>query len=208
MVGVISYNAGNVGSMLKMIEYVGGTCMLVESRDDFSKCDRLILPGVGHFNYGMRSLKSTGFLDELNADVIVRKKPIMGVCLGAQLFTKRSDEGEEPGLGWLDADTVKFDLDNKSLKIPHMGWNTITKQAEHPLLEGLDDSSHFYFVHKYYMKPSNNSLQLTSTTYEKPFSSALYDENIVGVQFHPEKSLKYGITLMSNFLNWRGDDKN
>jgi len=148
-------------------------------------------------------LRNSGLLDELNYQVKDLKKPIMGVCLGAQLFTNNSEEGKEAGLGWLDAETIKFALDKETYRLPHMGWNYLTVKADHPLLEGLKDHSRFYFVHNYYLKPSTEKLVLTSSLYGHEFASGLCRDNIVGFQFHPEKSHKFGMKIISNFLKWR-----
>lgn len=202
MVGIIDYGAGNIGSITNMINYLGGESKLVAIEDDLLDCEKYILPGVGSFDHGMSSLKDSGLIPAIEEQIFNKGKKIMGICLGAQLFTKGSEEGKLDGLGWLDAQTKKFVFENKAIKIPHMGWNTINIVKDHPLLQGLDESSRFYFVHSYYIEAINPEQELTSSSYGHEFSSSLSKSNIAGFQFHPEKSHKFGLRLMSNFLNW------
>ena len=201
-VGIIDYGAGNIGSVLNLVRKVGGTPQLVKGPEQLAEVDKLVLPGVGSFDNGMTMLKASGLIPEMQNKVLIEKIPILGICLGAQLFTRGSEEGELPGLGWIKADTVKFNFSDNKLKIPHMGWNYVNIEHEHPILSGMYPNPKFYFVHKYYMKPENEDSILTSTVYGTRFTSGIFKQNIIGFQFHPEKSHKYGMKIMENFLRF------
>lgn len=202
MVGIIDYKVGNLGSIANMIKYVGGESIIVDTIDKFEGCDRLILPGVGAFDAGMKSFNESGLKEEVFRLVKEEKIPLLGICLGAQLLTNSSEEGELSGLCLIDAETKKFEFENKRILLPHMGWNKIEKKQDHPLLNGLTNDSRFYFVHNFYLKPKFEENILTITNYSFLFSSGIVKDNVAGVQFHPEKSHKFGKTLMENFLNW------
>jgi glutamine amidotransferase len=199
-VGIIDYGAGNIGSVLNLVRKVGGTPHLVKEPEQLITVEKLILPGVGSFDNGMTMLNASGMIPALQNKVLIENIPILGICLGAQLFTRRSEEGVLPGLGWIKADTVKFCFSDSSLKIPHMGWNYINIVHDHPIFSGMYPDPKFYFVHKYYMKPDNEDSILTSTVYGSRFTSGIYQNNIIGFQFHPEKSHKYGMKIIENFL--------
>jgi glutamine amidotransferase len=169
---------------------------------DIEQADKLILPGVGAFDAGMQNLEMRGLLPVLNRRVLEEKVPILGLCLGMQLFSRGSEEGQLPGLGWIDANTVKFNFDNGKthLKIPHMGWNSSRVLRPSPLwLEPPKEDPWFYFVHSYYVKCNQERNILATTTYGEDFTSMVIQDNIVGTQFHPEKSHRYGMELMKNF---------
>lgn len=166
------------------------------------RADKLILPGVGAFDNGMKNLEERGLIPLLSAKVLGDKTPILGLCLGMQLFTKRSEEGQLPGLGWLEAKTVrfKFDQERAHLKIPHMGWNTIKICQSHPIFSDLHDKPRFYFVHSYHVICEGADTVLAQTNYGYTFTSVVIRDNILGVQFHPEKSHKFGMKLFRNFV--------
>jgi glutamine amidotransferase len=203
MITIINYNAGNIKSIQNMLKRIGAKSCISSNVEEIEQAERLILPGVGHFDYGMRNLKQSGLIDVLNKKVVVDKTPLLGICLGAQLLGNGSEEGEEKGLGWINMDVVKFDKAKMpdNLKIPHMSWNEILIKKSSKLLEGLNDESRFYFVHSYHMMCNNEKDILTNTNYGYEFSSAVEKENIFGVQFHPEKSHKFGMKLLENFVN-------
>ena len=201
MIVIIDYGMGNLGSIANMLKKVGAKAVVSSDAAVIERADKLVLPGVGAFDNGMKNLAERGMIPLLNAKVLQDKTPILGLCLGMQLFTRRSEEGELPGLGWLDAETVrfKFDATHNHLKIPHMGWNTLQICRSHPLFTDLDVENRFYFVHSYYVDCADAPMVLARTHYGYDFASAVAKENIVGVQFHPEKSHKFGMKLLRNF---------
>lgn len=198
---IINLNLGNIGSIYNMLKKIGITPKISSHSRDIEAADKLIIPGVGSFDSGVESLETTGLSAILHEKVITQKTPLLGICLGMQLLTKSSEEGRLPGLGWIDGTTVRFNFNSpqKTLKIPHMGWNTINVTRKNPLFEGLEDNSRFYFVHSYHVQ-SPEEYSLTKTHHGYDFLSAINKNNIWGVQFHPEKSHKFGMTLLKNFV--------
>jgi len=163
---------------------------------------KIILPGVGAFDTGMKNLESLQLTEVLKKKVLQDKIPVLGICLGMQLLSEGSEEGVLPGLGFISARTIKFRFNNTDeYKIPHMGWNFINQKKESRLLTGMYTDPRFYFVHSYYFKANNVSDILATTEYETLFTSAVERENILGVQFHPEKSHKFGMKLLKNFVD-------
>ena len=156
---------------------------------------------MGHFDYGIKQLNQSGLRQKLEEKVFEDKIPILGICLGAQLLTKRSDEGKEDGLGWIDGETVAFERDRLSsnLRVPHMGWADVRPQGQHPLFDGLEENSRFYFVHSFHMRVEHVSTELVTANHGYDFCAGVQKDNILGVQFHPEKSHRYGMTLLKNF---------
>jgi glutamine amidotransferase len=203
MVTIIDYKVGNIGSIQNMIKRIG-TDAIVSSREvDIKNAEKLILPGVGSFDYGMTQLSNSGLIDVLNQKVLIEKTPILGICLGAQMFTNGSEEGSLKGLSWIDAETKKFKFsDNQKIKVPHMGWNEVVLKKESLLFKDMYLNPRFYFVHSYYLKANTSDDVLTETNYGFDFVSALEKENIVGVQFHPEKSHKFGMKILNNFISY------
>ncbi|MDP3947254.1 MAG: imidazole glycerol phosphate synthase subunit HisH [bacterium] len=201
MIAIIDYQTGNIGSILNMLKKIGAEASVVSDAKGITEADKLILPGVGAFDTGMRNLEQLNLVPLLNAEVKNRKKPILGICLGMQLLAKKSEEGVLDGLAWLDAKVIKFAFgeEHRNLKIPHMGWNTIVPKRESPLLAGLDSSARFYFVHSYHLKCGEPDDVAATTMYGYEFPSVVQRENIYGVEFHPEKSHKFGIRLLKNF---------
>lgn len=198
MITIIDYGMGNLGSIANMIKKVGHKSIITSNLEEIKKAEKLILPGVGSFDNGMKNLKELGMIEVLNQKVLVEKTPILGICLGMQLMTKSSEEGTAPGLEWIDAQTKKFLSD--SLKIPHMGWNVIKQQRESKLFAELISEKRYYFVHSYYVESNQKEDILTTTNYIKNFVSSFEKDNILGVQFHPEKSHKFGMSLIKNFM--------
>jgi glutamine amidotransferase len=203
MVTIIDYKTGNIGSIQNMLKKVGAESIITSQKDEIANATKLILPGVGAFDTGMRNLKDLDLIDIINRKVLVDKVPVLGICLGLQLMSNKSEEGILPGLGWINAETLRFRFNNTSeYKIPHMGWNFISIKKESRLLEGMFPDSRFYFVHSYYLSVFDRDDILASTCYESEFSSAIEKGNISGVQFHPEKSHKFGMKLLKNFVDF------
>jgi glutamine amidotransferase len=205
MIVVVDYGMGNLGSILNMLKKVGAPAAKVSSDPkDIELADKLILPGVGAFDTGMQHLRDTGLIGLLNEKVLKAKTPTLGVCLGMQLLTKVSEEGELPGLGWLDAETIRFRFDQKKtgLKIPHMGWNTVKIQREGTLFKDMLAKPRFYFVHSFHVVAHNPEDVLATTEYGYDFASVLQHSNIMAAQFHPEKSHKFGMKLYRNFVEY------
>lgn len=201
MIVIIDYGMGNVGSILNMFKKIGQPAMISSDKAEIEKGDKLVLPGVGAFDSGMTNLNERGFVPLLNEMVLNRNIPILGICLGMQLFTKSSEEGKLSGLGWVNAKTVKFKFEgqNAQLKVPHMGWNLIKPIQTSCLFKEIDPKPRFYFVHSYHVKCADKTNILTKTIYGHEFTSSFVKNNIAGVQFHPEKSHKYGMRFLKYY---------
>ncbi len=201
MIAVVDYKMGNPGSIINMLKRVGGEAELTDDPEMIARADRLILPGVGAFDAGMANLAQHGLLPALNRFALEERRPVLGICLGMQLMGRRSQEGSLRGLGWLDADTVRFGFDQAAtgLKIPHMGWNSVRAVGEGGLFRGLEEEAFFYFVHSYHLVCDREEEVSGWTSHGYPFPAAVRRENVMGVQFHPEKSHRYGLTLLANF---------
>jgi glutamine amidotransferase len=202
MVTIIDYGAGNIKSIMNMLKRIGEDCIITNDYKMILNAEKIILPGVGHFNYGMKKLKEYNLVNALNEVVINKKKPILGICLGAQLMCKFSAEGNIYGLNWFDVNVQKFERDKlmSKYKIPHMGWNHITDPKYSALYSNMGFEKRFYFVHSFHFVTEDQSIVLSTTTYGYDFVSALHHQNIYAVQFHPEKSHRYGLKLMENFI--------
>ena len=204
MIGVINYGMGNVGSVVKALDYLGIDNILGETPEDFVNVEKIILPGVGAFRDVMNNLISRGWVDFLNEKVIKEGIPYLGICLGLQLIFEESEEfGITKGFGWFKGNVKGFSLP-KEYKIPHMGWNQLWIKQEHPLFSDLEDGSYFYFVHSFFVNPDNDSDVIGKTDYGIEFSSAVAKDNIVATQFHPEKSGRLGLKVLENFNRWSG----
>jgi len=202
LIVIIDYKMGNLGSILNMLKKIGVQSIVSSLPEDILQADKLILPGVGAFDNGMANLKESSLLSVLNEKVLAKKTPILGICLGMQLLTRRSAEGRLEGLGWVEADTVRFRFgkEESTLKIPHMGWNTVMFKTGSVLSSELEDEARFYFVHSFHVVCDREENVAGKTFYGYEFSSAIQNGNIIGVQFHPEKSHKYGLRLLKNFV--------
>jgi imidazole glycerol-phosphate synthase subunit HisH len=202
MIVIINYGMGNLGSVLNMFKKIGVHDVQISSElAEIEKADKLILPGVGAFDSGMKNLAERGLIDLLNHKVLLQKTPVLGLCLGMQLFSNCSEEGRLPGLGWIEAETIRFKNEGgkETIKIPHMGWNTIKIEKPHPLFADLGEQPRFYFVHSYYVKCRSFADVFSMTNYSIDFASVVVKNNIMGVQFHPEKSHRFGMQLLKNF---------
>jgi glutamine amidotransferase len=202
MIGIINYGMGNLGSIYNMLKKIRAEAMISSDPSKLEQTSKLILPGVGAFDNGMRNLEQMGLVPFLNEMVLVKKTPILGICLGMQLFAKKSEEGDLPGLGWIDAEAVRFEpKDSKQkLLVPHMGWNLIEIAKEHKLFDEMFEEIRFYFVHSFYVQCNDPDDTLAKAYHGRYFSAAIAKENLIGVQFHPEKSHKFGMKLMKNFV--------
>jgi len=199
---IINYGMGNIGSVVKKIKKIGFEPFIATAGKDLQNADKIILPGVGHFGTGIGNLKKLELWDALNESVLIRKIPILGICLGMQLFADFSEEGDSQGLGWINGKVIRFRItDTKNFKIPHTGWNTINIKQNSMLFENVPVDSEFYFVHSYHFLSKNENEIISTTNYCYEFTSAVQKDNIFGVQFHPEKSHDSGERLLLNFLN-------
>lgn len=199
---IIDYGAGNLRSVEKKFNRLHSNVRISSDPHVIASAAKLVLPGVGHFASGVRKLKESGIWDALNKAVLINQTPILGICLGMQLMTRYSEEGGAEGLGWFDAEVVRFRVRNKlTYKVPHIGWNTVEPAKSSPLLTNVSDTAMFYFVHAYHVVCQNPQDVLTHTTYEASFASAIQKGNIYGAQFHPEKSHDPGEQLIQNFVN-------
>lgn len=198
MVAIIDYGVGNLKAIQNILSKVGGKSIITSDPDQIKNANRLILPGVGSFNYGIEQLHSRSLFHLLEEEVIVRKKVVLGLCLGAQLMTERSEEGNVKGLGWVPAKTVKFDLSYKQ-SVPHMGWADVKFCPSSKLGEGIDEAR-FYFAHSYHFSFNDQQFVNGFAFHGYEFPSSFEVNNIFGVQFHPEKSHTFGMKLFRNFL--------
>ena len=203
MVTIIDYGVGNIGSIANMLKKVNEDSVITSDIDRIKNAEKLVLCGIGAFDDGMTRLENMGIVDVLRQKVMQQKTPILGICLGMQLFTKGSEEGNKPGLGFVDANTKRFRFDGaKQLKVPHMGWNYVKSSKPSPLLTEMYEEPRFYFVHSYYVELDQPENELLKCDYGQPFTAAFERENVIGVQFHPEKSHKYGMKLFENFVKY------
>jgi glutamine amidotransferase len=199
---IVDYGMGNLHSVYNAFKRLNIPVVVSGDPKTIMDADKLILPGVGHFKKGMENLRASSIKEALDKKVMEEKVPILGICLGMQLFSKHSEEGNEPGLGWIDANTVRFNFTNSAsvLKIPHMGWNNITIVHNYPIMDGVNLDDKYYFVHSYHVKCNDINDVLCTTQYGIEFTSAVQKANIIGMQFHPEKSHKAGLKILQNFI--------
>ena len=201
MIVVVNYGMGNLHSVLKKLQQCGADAVVSDDIPVIRNASKIILPGVGHFSMAMENLNKLHLTDVLSECALEKKTPLLGICLGMQLMAAKSEEGNTSGLGWFDAEVVRFNIsDTLKYKIPHTGWNQISIEKESPLMKNIESLSSFYFVHSYHWKTEIKSDILTTTEYEYPFVSAVEKDNVFGVQFHPEKSHDVGELLFRNFL--------
>jgi glutamine amidotransferase len=198
-IAIIDYGMGNLHSIAKALKRVGGNIISSSDPRKLENAKKFVLPGVGYFKRGMENLNKLGLISFLNKKIIKEKSPILGICLGMQLLTNFSEEGNVKGLRWFNAKTIKFNLE-KNFKIPHMGWNNIKITKKNPLLEGIDKEELFYFVHSFHVNCKEKKDILSTTKYGEEFVSSINKKNIFGVQFHPEKSHHSGLKILRNFL--------
>jgi glutamine amidotransferase len=203
MIGILNYGMGNLGSIRNMLARLSRRAEIIQTVAELDACERLILPGVGAFDTGMRNLEQSGFRDALEA--FARSgKPILGICLGMQLLASKSDEGHLPGLGWINAEVRRItrpaeNQEFQQLKIPHMGWNIATAKIDSRLFRDLPPDPRFYFVHSYHVVCASDHDVSATIQYGSTLTAAIESKNIFGVQFHPEKSHKFGMKVLENF---------
>jgi len=198
MITIVDYGMGNLGSILNMFKRIGAAAEITSDLERIDRASKLLLPGVGAFDGAMKRINSTGLRAILDRKALQERVPILGICLGMQLLTRGSEEGVEQGLGWIEADTLRFPA-LPGLKVPHMGWNVVTPARRHALIEGLPAESRFYFVHSYYVKLAREEDRLLRADYGLGFDAAIARDNIHGAQFHAEKSHRFGMRLLGNF---------
>lgn len=200
VVSIVSYGVGNISSIANMFRHVGVSAEVVANAEQIRMANRLVLPGVGAFDHGMNCLRASGLADALGEAVLERKVPILGICLGMQLMCRTSEEGQLPGLGWIDAQVRRFRFAAATgLKVPHMGWNTVALRRKDSLIPPDEPRQRFYFVHSYHVQCGNAEDIVAVTKYGHEFVSAFGYQNVYGVQFHPEKSHRYGMAVMRRF---------
>jgi imidazole glycerol-phosphate synthase subunit HisH len=213
-VAIIDYGSGNLHSAAKAFERAAResgykqAIVVTNDPDEVAKAERVVLPGVGAFADCKRGLEAIpGMIDSLNENIAKKGKPFFGICVGMQLMAERGREHQvTPGLGWIAGEVDRIAPSDASLKIPHMGWNTLSMQKAHPLLEDIplgSDGLHAYFVHSYQLRPTQPRDLVAQTEYGGPITAVVGRDNMVGTQFHPEKSQKLGLALIANFLRWR-----
>ena len=200
---IIDYNAGNIRSVQRACSEIGAKASVTCDPAEIDEAGRIIFPGVGAAPSAMASVKETG-VDAALTRAFEKGVPILGICIGAQIILDRSEEGDQICLGLIQGTTRRFNLTDKSLKIPHMGWNEVKPVRPHPLLNGIEPGDEFYFVHSYFPQPNNNEYVYAVTDYGIDFCSALGYRNLFATQFHPEKSGNLGLKLLERFTSWDG----
>lgn len=203
MITLVNYGLGNIQAFANIYRRLNIPVEVASTADELARAEKIILPGVGAFDWAMSRLNASGMRERLDELVMVRKCPVLGVCVGMQMMARRSEEGVLEGLQWIDGVVKKFDeaTFTQLTHLPHMGWNDVVPRITHPLFKGMENSPRFYFLHSYYylpLKPDDNDV-LAVTDYNGPFVSAVLSENILGTQFHPEKSHQWGVLLLKNF---------
>lgn len=201
MIGIIDYGVGNVLAFANMYKRMNVPNQVVSAGDDLADVNRIILPGVGSFDFAMTRLNESGLRDKLDEAVLAHNKPVLGVCVGMQMLAESSDEGELPGLNWISGKVRRFcqETGSTTINLPHMGWNNLSVRKDSALLRGLEEDAWFYYLHSYYFDCSDETDEIASCEYGGRFSSVVNHDNIYGVQFHPEKSHQFGARLLRNF---------
>jgi glutamine amidotransferase len=199
MITIVDYGLGNLGSIQNMLKRIGAATTVTVDLQIINDATKIILPGVGSFDTAMTNINKSGLREVLDRKALIDRVPILGICLGMQLLTRSSEEGELAGLGWIPATTNRFP-DAIGVKVPHMGWNLVHRSAPSKMTEGFEEETRFYFVHSYYVKVEDEAHSMLKTEYGVKFDSAIQNGNIYGVQFHPEKSHRFGMRLLANFV--------
>jgi imidazole glycerol-phosphate synthase subunit HisH len=200
MIAILNYGVGNIMSIANILKKKGIPAVLTQDVQVINAAERIILPGVGSFDHCIQQLRNAPFYEYLHQWVFEDKKPVLGICVGMQMLFNSSEEGIEPGLGWINGQVVRLDASIPDIKIPHMGWNQVASTHQSVLFEHLEHPK-YYFVHSYYAQPTDESDVAGTAEYGTRFTVAVRRDNIYGVQFHPEKSHRYGMQLLTNFAN-------
>jgi glutamine amidotransferase len=201
LITIVDYGMGNLHSVCHQLTRMGANTQVTSKAEDVARAEKLILPGVGHFGRAMQNIRELNLLGALHEATQVKRVPLLGICLGMQLMAKRSEEGEVEGLGWIDADVVRFRVSDRiRYKVPHVGWNTLVRRREHPLLQDVAFDAEFYFVHSYHLACRDASIVVAETKYSETFPSVVAAGNLLGVQLHPEKSYDAGLALLRSFV--------
>ena len=203
MITIVDYNAGNIKSVQRACNEIGVQSQITQDPEVVLDSERVIFPGVGAAASAMETLTKTG-LDDALRKAVAKKIPVLGICIGAQIILEKSEESDVKCLGIIPGATVRFNLNDPSLKIPHMGWNGVKIVQQHPLLDGIDEGDEFYFVHSYFPQPADPKYVYAVAEYEKEFCCALGIDNLFATQFHPEKSGRFGLSLLERFSKWDG----
>jgi glutamine amidotransferase len=203
MISIVDYGLGNLKAFANIYKRLNIDTEFVRTPEQLNSAEKIILPGVGAFDHAMSELINSGMREKLDELVLKKKVPVLGICVGMQMLGKRSDEGNLEGLGWIDADIIKFDtnLIKQKPQLPHMGWNDVHPIVGNPLFQELETNTIFYFLHSYYFSCKNPQDSIAKSYYGLEFTCSVNHNNIYGVQFHPEKSHQYGIQLLKNFAN-------
>jgi len=203
MIVIIDYGLGNIRAFENVYKQLNVPIRIATTASDISDATKIILPGVGAFDYAIEQLDKSGMRSALDEKVLQQRVPVLGICVGMQIMAKSSEEGSLSGLGWIDAVVKKFDASKikQATQLPHMGWNDVQHESDSRLFKDLEKESRFYFLHSYYFHAFKAENILAITDYGGEFTSAVNTDNIYGVQFHPEKSHHYGIQLLKNFAN-------
>ena len=199
MISILNYGMGNIASIQNMFKKVGVSCRVISTAVEVNEARALVIPGVGKFDHAIQQIESMGLRGALDEAALSRKIPILGICLGMQLMTRGSEEGQLPGLGWIKADTRLIDGASHGLRVPHMGWDLVSIQKPSPYFDDSFAEQRFYFVHSYAVHCDELSDILTTTHYAGEFVSAFSGGNLLGVQFHPEKSHKFGASFLHHY---------
>lgn len=201
MIGIVNYGSGNINAIANIYKRLNISASMAATPREILSAEKLILPGVGAFDQTMRRLDESGLRPTLEKMVIENKVPVLGICVGMQIMAESSEEGIRSGLGWIAGHVKRFDASRSrpGLQLPHMGWNDIRLRDQSSLFANLETQARFYFLHSYYFEPSREEAILAETCYGRAFAASVRSENVVGVQFHPEKSHQWGIQLLKNF---------
>ncbi len=202
MIAIVNYGLGNIQAFVNIYKRLNIPFLVAQSETELAQADKIILPGVGSFDWAMRRLDESGLRPYLNELILNKRRPILGICVGMQMMARRSDEGSLLGLGWINADVKSFSESsvNYKVQLPHMGWNDVSPVETYSLFNGMETPK-FYFLHSYCIIPDSQDTVLASTEYSGSFASAVKEGHIFGVQFHPEKSHHWGVQLLKNFAD-------
>jgi len=201
VISIVDYGVGNIHAIANIYKRLNIPVRIARTAEELAGAERVILPGVGAFDWAMARLNNSGMRVVLDDLVLSKGRPVLGICVGMQMLAKRSDEGSLEGLGWVDAEVKKFDRAAPSQRayLPHMGWNDVEPRSQENLFREIGATGRFYFLHSYYFAPKDQNMILGVTNYGGPFAASVRVDNIYGVQFHPEKSHQWGIQLLKNF---------